>query len=329
MLTSSFPQVPLATVLIPVYNAEAYLLEALRSISAQTFADFEILVVDDGSTDRSPELLAEYARADPRLRVLRQANGGISAALNRGLEDARGEFIVRMDADDVMLPPRIQTQVAFLQAHPRLGFCASAMEMIDSKGRVFDRYSPRPRTEAELDQMMTDRLPIVYTHPTVTYRTAAVRALGGYDREQEPCEDMDLFGRLILAGHRGVVLPEILMRYRVHGHSISGSKIAQQVAAQEFVRAVFYARRDGRILGRAEYESQARAASWPERLRARARLRCTVMQRTSLYRRAAGQPWKARAWMALAAMYRPWPALRAASRLLLRPDRSSVSARRA
>ena len=330
MLTSTSPRTPLATVLIPVYNAEGYLLEALRSVSAQTFTDLEILVIDDGSTDRSPELLAGYARIDPRLRVSRQPNGGISAALNRGIAEARGEYIVRMDADDVMLPERIQTQVAFLQGEPGLGFCASAMEMIDSEGRIFDRYSPRPRSEAELDQMMVDRLPIVYTHPTVTYRTAAVRSIGGYDREQEPCEDMDLFGRLILAGHRGIVLPEVLMRYRVHGNSISGSKIAQQVAAQEFVRAAFYVRREGGILDRDTYDAHLRAASWPQRLRSRAGLRCTVMQRAALYRRAAGQPWKARACLALAAMYRPWPALCAVLRRRVRqPVRSLVSARRA
>lgn len=329
MLTSPRPRAPVATVLVPVYNAQAYLLEALRSVSAQTFTDFEILVIDDGSTDASPELLAEHARSDPRLRVLRQPNGGISAALNRGIAEARGEFIVRMDADDVMLPERIRTQIAFLQSHPGLGFCASAMQMIDSQGRVFDTYRPRPASESELDRMLADRLPIVYTHPTVTYRTAAVRALGGYDRDQEPCEDMDLFGRLILAGHRGVVVPEVLMRYRVHGNSISGSQIAHQVATQEFVRAAFYARREGGTLDRTAHDMQRRAAPWTERLRDGARLRCAVMQRAALYRRAAGRPWQARACLLLAAAYRPWPALRAALRRLSpQPARRSTSARR-
>ncbi len=321
---------PAATVLMPVYNAQAYLADALRSISAQTCSDFEILVVDDGSTDRSPELLADHGRIEPRLRVIRQANGGVSAALNHGIAEARGEFIVRMDADDVMLPQRIETQLAFLRAHPGLGFCASAMLMIDSQGRVFDSFHPRPRSEAELDQMLVERLPLTYTHPTVTYRAAPVRALGGYDRIQEPCEDMELFGRLIAAGHRGLVLPEVLMHYRVHGSSISGSKVAHQVATQEFVRAAFYARRDGQTLTRRAHDAASRAAPWADRLRAQSRLHSEVLQRVALYRRAAGRRGQAAFFLGLAAALRPGPAWRALLRWLApSPERSPESARRA
>lgn len=306
---------PAATVLVPVYNAQAYLLEALRSISAQTVGDFEILVVDDGSTDGSSALLTEYGRTEPRLRVLGQAHAGVSAALNAGIADARGEYTVRMDADDVMLPRRVETQLAFLRAHPGLGFCASAMQMIDRQGRVFQTYLPRPRSEAELDAMLAQRLPIVYTHSTVTYRTAAVRALGGYDRRYEPCEDMELFGRLTQAGLRGLVLPELLMHVRVHGASISGFKLAHQVATQGYVSAAFYARREGHALDRPGYDLARRAAPLHQRLASAARLRSDVLQRQAFYCRAAGRVWQARARLLLAAACRPLPAMRTLLRM--------------
>lgn len=317
---------PTVTVLMPVYNAQAYLQEALASVAAQTFRDLEILVIDDGSTDRSPQLLADFALQDWRLRVLRQANAGISAALNLGLSAARGEFIVRMDADDVMLPGRVQAQVAFLRANPALGFCACDVHMVDSAGRVFASYRPRPRSLPDLQQMIASRLPVVYTHPTVTCRTTALRAVGGYDRDYEPCEDMELFGRLLLAGHPGVVLPELLMHYRVHGASISGAKIATQVRTQEFVRAVFYARLEGRELSRAAHDLQRRQAAWPQRLRARAREQSDVLQKVSHFATAAGQRPRAAAALALAAACRPGAALRALWRRLA--GRNAVAAAR-
>lgn len=318
---SNSPQV---TVLIPVYNAERYLLETLQSVSAQTFRDIEILVVDDGSKDSSPKMLADYALTDPRLRVVRQANAGISAALNAGIAAARGEYIVRMDADDIMLPERIAAQVSFLQGRTDLGFCACAMEMIDKNGRVFGQYAGRPGSVAELDAMLADRLPIVYTHPTVTYRASAVKAVGGYNKLYEPCEDMELFGRLIAAGFPGIVLPAVLMRYRVHGASISGSKVAHQVRTQDFVCAAFYARRLGQpIPERSAYDRMRQSAPLLERLRDEAHLRSNVLQRSALYHKAEGKRLQATACLIGAAAYRPWPAVRGVLRRVTGADKVS------
>ncbi|MFD1958687.1 glycosyltransferase family 2 protein [Novosphingobium panipatense] len=109
---------PRVSVLLPCYNGAAYLEEAVRSILLQTFADFELIVVDDGSTDATADILARMGRRDPRLRVVRQPNGGIVAALNTAIAHARGEYIARMDADDVSFPERFAFQVAWLDAHP-------------------------------------------------------------------------------------------------------------------------------------------------------------------------------------------------------------------
>src|SRR5947208_11205951 len=128
-------RVPLVSVVMPVYNGERFVVEAVRSILAQTFRDFECIVVDDGSTDRTPELLAIEQTGDPRLVVHRQpSNMGFRMALNTGCALARGEFIARMDADDVSLPTRLERQVAFLRANPRVGAVGSAIQVIDDRG---------------------------------------------------------------------------------------------------------------------------------------------------------------------------------------------------
>lgn len=322
-MTSAAPSSsrPRVTVLMPVYNAEAYLQEALDSISAQSFGDFELLAVDDGSTDGSPALLARHAARDARLVVLRQANGGVSAALNAGLAAARGDFIARMDADDRMAPVRLARQIAVLEADPALGFCASGLAMIDAHGRVFAQHLHGPTGLAELHAMLARRDPITFTHPTVMLRSAALHALGGaaYLRAFEPCEDMELFGRLILAGRPGLVIPESLLEYRVHGASISGSKIARQMLTQEFVRARFYAQRDGAPeLTRSAWDAARAALPWRARLAAQARLHYDVARKQALYRRAEHRPLAALACLGRAAAWRPVHTVVALGRRLAR-----------
>ncbi|HSV68763.1 MAG TPA: glycosyltransferase [Methylibium sp.] len=308
---------PLVTVLMPVYNAEAFLQESLDSMAAQTLADFELVAVDDGSTDGSPAILAAQAERDPRVVLVSQPNAGVSAALNAGLTRARGEFIARMDADDAMHPERLARQVAFLRAHPALGFCASALEMIDVHGRVFEIHAPGPCSDAELRALLARRAPLTFTHPSVMLRAAALQGMVGYRREFEPCEDMELFGRLILAGRPGLVMREPLLRYRVHGASISGSRVARQMREQEFVRARFYARRDGAELSRTRHAIEQATRPWPERLAAHARLRHDVARKAALFHRAGGRRLRALLSTAVAAAWRPWHALRVAARRAL------------
>lgn len=236
----------LVTVLIPVYNARNYLEEAIESVLKQTYQFMEIVVIDDGSTDDSPEILSRLAAKDSRISVVRKPNGGISSALNTGLDLARGDLIARMDADDLMMPHRIATQHAYLRANPALGFCASYMRVIDGAGRFVRSYAPAPVTHAALAAQIARREAITYTHPAVMFRTAVARNLGGYNRELEPCEDTDLFGRMITSGMPGLVIPEELLSYRLHSGSISGSKTKSQVEMLEHVRHNFYMRLEGR-----------------------------------------------------------------------------------
>jgi len=130
---------PKVTVLMPVYNGERYLNEAVDSILGQTFTDFEFLIIDDASTDKTPEILRSYD--DPRIRVVtNEENLGLSKSLNKGLALARGEFIARMDADDVSYPYRLQVQHEFMTQHPGAGVIGSWAEYIDRKGEIVHRY---------------------------------------------------------------------------------------------------------------------------------------------------------------------------------------------
>src|SRR5438067_12011849 len=117
---------PAISVIMSVYNAEAFLEAAVQSVLMQSFSDFEFIIIDDGSTDRSNQILQDYARKDNRVRLISRPNKGLTASLNEGLKLARGEFIARMDADDVAAPDRFKIQVEYLRDHPEVSVRGSA-----------------------------------------------------------------------------------------------------------------------------------------------------------------------------------------------------------
>jgi glycosyltransferase involved in cell wall biosynthesis len=215
---------PHVSVLMPVYDAEAYLGEALRSILSQSFANFELLVVDDGSCDRSREIAGGFATHDERIRILAGEHAGLVACLNRGLEAARGLFVARMDADDVSLPTRFARQLEHLETHPDCTVVGSAYLSVDAAG---DPIAPirEPLDHAEIDRlhMQGGGGGARIAHPTVMMRTRAIRDVGGY-REQFPeAQDLDLFLRMAECG-RLANLPELLLHYRIHPKSVGVSR---------------------------------------------------------------------------------------------------------
>src|SRR5438045_8388133 len=129
------------SVLMSVYNGQEFLCEAIESVSTQSYRDFEFLIIDDGSTDGTPEILRKYAAADERIRVHRHENRGRAESLNVGIELARGEYIARMDADDVALPERLRQQLEFLEGHPDVGLLGGAFELISSRGHLIRQIS--------------------------------------------------------------------------------------------------------------------------------------------------------------------------------------------
>jgi glycosyltransferase involved in cell wall biosynthesis len=208
---------PTVSVLMPVYNGQRFLAEAVRSILGQSFGDLELIVVDDDSADRSPQILRRFARRDPRVRVIRHENRGLVASLNEMIGLARGEYLARMDADDVALPGRLAMQVAYLRDHPDVVAVGGCTHWIDERGFVYmDQRLPRDDTEIQ-EALLTGTN--CFVHPAVTMRREAVLAVGGYDPQMKECEDFDLWLRL---GERGRLanLEEFVVKYRVHGKSM-------------------------------------------------------------------------------------------------------------
>lgn len=228
-------------VLIPVYNREATVREAIDSIRHQTMRNIRIVVVDDGSTDRTPKILAEIEREDPRIAVLRKSNGGIVDALNLGLRHCRAEFIARFDADDVAYHHRLETQVAYLRSHAECVAVGGAIDHIDERGVPLGRVSLSEEPGDGEPSWVPAREPYLI-HPFLMVRRSIMERLGGY-RHVHNTEDSDLCWRLSERG-RLHNLSVSLGQYRMHTSSISGSSvlngrimsISSQLAALSAVR---------------------------------------------------------------------------------------------
>lgn len=204
---------PVVTVLLPVHNGAEHLEAALDSVLTQDFADLELLVIDDGSTDATPALLS--ACADPRLRVVRLEHTGLIGALNRGLDDARGTFIARLDADDEMLPGRLGRQVDEFRRDPELVACGTDYVLFDGAVGLVRT----PRGDADCRAHLVFGSPIA--HPAAMLRADALRAYGVRYRAEYPhAEDFKLFSDLAAVGTLSN-LPEPGLRYRVHPAQVS------------------------------------------------------------------------------------------------------------
>lgn len=210
---------PRVSVLLPVYNGERDLPTALDSILAQTIQDWELIAVDDGSTDRSGQILQDYAARDDRFRIIRRSNGGVAAALNDALAAAGGEFCARMDADDIALPERLGLQVEYLERNPNCVAVGTQVILIDEDGDEIGPMKGLPTDHESIDRaLLSFAWPIV--HPSVMMRTDALCKIGGYSVEAFPLEDHDLFLRMAEIG-RLANLPQSLLQYRRHTGSVS------------------------------------------------------------------------------------------------------------
>ncbi len=213
---------PAITVAMSVYNGEPYLAEAIESVLAQSFTDFEFLILDDGSSDSSRETILRYAAQDARIRPIIRENRGLIASLNQLVAEARAPLIARMDADDVCLPQRFARQIAFFAEHPDYGVVGSWSEDIDEAGRSIQSEAlglDQPTTHEAFLASIDAGGPLL-CHPAVMYRAEVVRAVGGYHAAFRHCEDLDLWLRLATRT-RLRSIPERLLRYRRSDGQIS------------------------------------------------------------------------------------------------------------
>ncbi|HEX6229835.1 MAG TPA: glycosyltransferase [Solirubrobacterales bacterium] len=233
---------PAVSVVVPAYNAEAFLAEAIESVLAQTLADLELVIVDDGSTDRTAEIVAEYARRDRQVVFERQANQGQAAAANRGVALARAPLIARLDADDLAMPDRLKRQHDFFAANPAVGLLGGAVAFIDEEGRVFAqvRY---PLADAEIRRRLESGNPFVQS--AVMFRRSAFERVGGYRPGFDLAEDVDLWLRI--AEHFELAnLPHEVVAYRVHAGQSSERALELQAIHSLAAHVAARHRRAGR-----------------------------------------------------------------------------------
>ncbi|MBI5912305.1 MAG: glycosyltransferase [Betaproteobacteria bacterium] len=216
---------PRVAVLLPVYNGAKYIAEAVRSVLTQTFADFELIVIDDGSTDCSAEVLEGFS--DTRLRVIRfSENRGLVAALNHGIRESRSELIARMDADDICMPTRFERQVDFLDSHPKVALCGTWTRQFGDNSFV-----RRPPVEAK---QIRARMFLGWAmdHPSIMLRRSFLELHDlAYDDDFKHVEDFDLFLRAAELGDLAN-LPEILLRTRAHAEETSVVHEIEQVQTE-------------------------------------------------------------------------------------------------
>jgi glycosyltransferase involved in cell wall biosynthesis len=221
---------PAVTVLLPVYNDEHRVRSAIDSILGQTFTDFELLVIDDGSTDGTPAVL--QGLVDPRLRVLRnRVNLGLANSLNIGLAEAKASYVARMDSDDICLPSRLAAQVAYLDAHPDVAVCGSWVETFGVGHRSVWEY---PTAPADVQAGLIFRPTIA--HPSSMLRKASFAAAGlEYDPYFQHAEDYDFWARaserLVLAN-----IPQVLLRYRLAPPAFDKSGVKEEYADRTRMR---------------------------------------------------------------------------------------------
>jgi glycosyltransferase involved in cell wall biosynthesis len=215
---------PKVTVLMPLFQNNKYLKDAIDSILNQTFRDFELLIICDDPIDDVKGLLERYQKIDGRMRIYYQSRQGLVASLNKGCHLARGEYIARMDADDISLPHRLQMQVAFLDGHPEVGI-VGGWALVYNDEKKTDILVKVPETHGFIKWKICFFCPMI--HPTVMFRREIVNRAGGYSPEKEHAEDYDLWRRLSFSTSI-YNLQEVLLYLRKHEVSVSSMHSMEQ-----------------------------------------------------------------------------------------------------
>lgn len=228
---------PTVSVVMPCYNSAGTIDVSLNSLICQTLPDFEVIAIDDGSSDATGGILEEWSRRDERIRVHHQTHQGIIPALNQGLASCRAEYVARMDADDRCHPQRLEKQVKYLDAHPQIGVVGSLVSAFPTHQvrEGFDVYLQWLNslvTDAEIRREIYVESPL--PHPSVTFRLEAVERAGGY-QDHGWAEDYDLWLRLYLSGVRFGKVPKVLLEWREHPERLT--RTDSRYSLENFLRA--------------------------------------------------------------------------------------------
>lgn len=244
MLMTPMPS-PAISVAMSVYNGERFLAEAIESVLAQRYDNFEFLILDDGSRDATRGIISSYALIDSRIRPIFRENRGLVASLNQLLTEARAPLVARMDADDICLPDRFGLQKQFLNAHPDYGVVGTRCEDIDENGDPWPLdAAPHPLTHEAFLTAIERGGPLL-CHPAVMFRRDAVLGVGGYHAAFRHCEDLDLWLRLASVTRLGN-LAEKLLRYRHYPDQVSSRHATEQQTGAAIAKLAYAERRAGR-----------------------------------------------------------------------------------
>ena len=224
-----------ASILIPVFNGETYLTECLVSVfDSIGNLKCEVVVVDDGSTDTTPNILNKFSRLHENLVVLTQANSGIEAALNAGLKECSADIVLRMDSDDVMLQHRVERQVQILTENKDISWTSGGAFLMDGGGKIL-ATSWAPASHRILSCLDNHNFII---HPSVAFRKSSVLSVGGYQKTKRFHEDVHLWKKLKAAGKQYMYVPEPIINYRIS--SASTRLDSEQDAVQKLARTLVY-----------------------------------------------------------------------------------------
>jgi len=185
---------PAVSIIVPTYNRSAFIGEAINSVLQQTFSDFELIVIDDGSTDSTGEIVDAFK--DERLVFIQQENAGRSAARNRALATARGKYIAFLDSDDTYLRDKLERQVNFMEAHPEIGMIYTSAKCIDAEGNILKNHVYVASVSGQIYRQVAFFRPVTITLPTVMLRREVLDNVGGFDEKMERFEDTDLWRRI-------------------------------------------------------------------------------------------------------------------------------------
>lgn len=250
------------SVVMPAYNAQRFVAEAVESILAQTYRDFEFVIVDDGSTDETLPILRRYAAQDARIRLVEGDHRDLAGALNLGVAHATRPWVARMDADDMARPDRFARQLAAAAANPRVLVWGSYALHVNAAGKVLGVSRTGPTTEREFDDLRRRGADVYVHHPTWLARRDVILKLGGYDPRFDSCEDFELLDRIADLGPV-LAIPEPLLRYRVHSSSSTARRFFAMRHKADYVVARRHARMRGEALSWEAFEEQCRRRPLP------------------------------------------------------------------
>lgn len=305
---------------MPVYNGERWLRESIPSVLDQTFDEFELLIIDDGSTDATSRILDDYASRDARIRVLSQENHGIVDTLNRALREARYDWVARLDADDLAYPNRLERQLAFVQEHPDLAACGSFAHYINADGALIGETRNPFTTRARVEQEIAAGRMIYFLHPSMMLRRDKILDLGGYREEFPLSHDVDLWNRVAEARHKVLAQPEFLVAYRIHDYGMtrrSFRRLAEELRWSELCARQRRRRESEPSLD--QFRAAMRRTPLPRRFNSWREDTAFVGYKTATAARARGGMATTAGYLALSAALDPVPTAKNVWRKAVRP----------